>query len=599
MKAVILAAGAGRRMYPLTQETHKCLLPVGDATLVDRMLEGLLQVGVSEVLLLTGYRHDQLHAHLGESYKGMRLVYVFNERFEDTNNVVSLLRALQGHQLGDEFLLLEADLIFDFSVLRRAVDSPASEVAILAPFKSGMDGTVAELRDGWVHDIIPPERQQRDGVTRYKTVNIYKFSQAFAYGPLLQMLAYYTERFEENCYYEKILGMLIYAGQLRLKGEVLDDEAWAELDDPHDVVRAQAIFDGQRLLNQLEYNFGGLWNFPVVDFNFIRNIYFPPEAMVEEIRQKLPELMHNYGSRQAVLDRKMATFLRCPEEPLILLNGASQSYPILAEYYAGRKILIPSPTFGEYSRVFPDADSFRDHPDEPSDLTSRLGSYALVVLVNPNNPTGTLWPTQTLWNWIVEHPEVDFLVDESFIDFSDQGSLTSFLREKPVENLIVLKSLGKSLGVPGLRMGYLYTHKQALHDYFKSRLPIWNQNSLAEFFLETGLKHRDALQRSFVATREERQRMGTLLAATAGITRVWPSAANFFLVEIGSEVDLEAMLRHMLRLSGIYVKDISSKVGCRALRIAVRTTPDNDLFLDCWKKCYPLAARPTTSAGRA
>ena len=72
-----------------------------------------------------------------------------------------------------------------------------------------------------------------------------------------------------------------------------------------------------------------------------------------------------------------------------------------------------------------------------------------------------------------------------------------------------------------------------------------------------------------------------------------------FLVEIGPEVDLEAMLRHMLRLSGIYVKDISSKVDCRALRIAVRTAEDNDLFLDCWRKCYPLAVRPATSAGRA
>ncbi|MBN9418526.1 MAG: aminotransferase class I/II-fold pyridoxal phosphate-dependent enzyme [Candidatus Eremiobacteraeota bacterium] len=596
MKAVILAAGAGRRMYPLTQETHKCLLPVGDSTLVDRMLEGLLQVGVSEVMLLTGYMHDQLQAHLGSAYKGMRLEYVFNERFEDTNNVVSLLRALQGYDLRDEFLLLEADLIFDFSVLRRAVDSPASEVAILAPFKSGMDGTVAELREGWVHDIIPPERQQRDGVTRYKTVNIYKFSHAFAYGPLLQMLAYYTERFEENCYYEKILGMLIYAGQLRLKGEVLGDEAWAELDDPHDVVRAQAIFDGQRLLNQLEYNFGGLWNFPVIDFNFIRNIYFPTDAMVEEMRQKLPDLMHNYGSRQAVMDGKMATFLRCQEEPLILLNGASQAYPILAEFYAGKKVLIPSPTFGEYSRVFSDADTFRDHPDESQDLSARLGSYGLVVLVNPNNPTGTLWSTATLWKWISEHPQVDFLVDESFIDFSDQPSLTTL---EALPNLIVLKSLGKSLGVPGLRMGYLYTHKRELHDFFQVRLPIWNNNSLAEFFLETGLKHRDALQRSFVATRLERERMKGLLAGCPGVGRIWPSAANFFLVEITAEVDLEAILRQMLRLSGIYVKDISSKVDCRALRIAVRTAEDNDLFVECWKKCYPLAARPATSAGRA
>lgn len=591
MKAVILAAGAGRRMYPLTQDTHKCLLPVGDATLIDRMLEGLKQVGVSEVLVLTGYRADQLRAHLEERYD--HLVFVHNPRFDDTNNVVSLLVALEGYDLKDDFLLLEADLIFDFSVLRRAVASAHANVAILSPLKSGMDGTVAELREGWVHDIVPPERQNGGSGERYKTVNIYKFSHQFAYGPLLQMLRYYCGQFEENCYYEKILGMLIYAGQLRLRGEVLEDEAWAELDDPHDVVRAQAVFDGQRLLNQLEYNFGGLWNFPVIDFNFIRNLHFPPDALLDEMRARLPELVHNYGSRQAVLDQKMATFLRCPAEPLIILNGASQAYPILREFYQGQKILIPCPTFGEYPRVFSWADEYRDHPDAGLDgLAARLGDYELVVLVNPNNPTGSLIPTATLKGWIAAHPQVEFLVDESFIDFSGQPSL----QENPAPNLTVLKSLGKSLGVPGLRMGYLYTQNRALHDFFRPRLPIWNHNSLVEFFLENGLKHRAALQRSFLETRDERERFGGLLAQLPGIDRVWPSAANFFLVEIAPGLDLDALLRQMLRLAGIYVKDISSKVATRALRIAVRGRADNDIFLECWRKCPALTDRPVLPA---
>ena len=599
MKAIILAAGAGKRMYPLSEETHKCLLPVGEATLIDRMLEGLIQVGVQEVVVLTGYRAEQLRGHLEQHYPEggpLRLHYVHNERYHETNNVVSLLEALRGHDLKDEFLLLEADLIFDFSVLRRAVDSPHPNVAILAPFKSGMDGTVAEVRQGWVHDIIPPERQNGDATQHYKTVNIYKFSQAFAYGPLREMLAYYCDRFEEGCYYEKILGMLIYAGQLQLRGEVLDSEAWAELDDPHDVVRAQAIFDGKRLLNQLEYNFGGLWNFPVVDFNFIRNIYFPNDAFVEELRQRLPELMYNYGSRQAILDQKMATFLRCPAEPLIILNGASQAYPILAEFYGQIKTLIPSPTFGEYPRVFPWADTFVDHPDLPTQqLEERIGQYQLVVLVNPNNPTGSLLPSATLWNWVVSHPQVQFLIDESFLDFSEEPSLTRCLEENPVSNLIVLKSLGKGLGVPGLRMGYLYTHNRAVHELFRKRLPIWNHNSLVEFFLETGLKHRSALQRSFADTRTERERFGELLRQLPGISRIWPSAANFFLAEIGDEIDRDGLLRQMLRLAGIYVKDISSKMDRRSLRIAVRSQADNDLFVECWKKCYPLAVRPIST----
>lgn len=109
-------------------------------------------------------------------------------------------------------------------------------------------------------------------------------------------------------------------------------------------------------------------------------------------------------------------------------------------------------------------------------------------------------------------------------------------------------------------MGYLYTHNRELHRGISGPTAVWNHNSLVEFFLESGLKHRTALQKSFLDTRQERERLQPLLADLPGVTRVWPSAANFFLAEIGEELDLEAHLRHMLRLAGIYVKDISSKM---------------------------------------
>jgi histidinol-phosphate/aromatic aminotransferase/cobyric acid decarboxylase-like protein/choline kinase len=579
MKAVILAAGASRRMF-FDQKAHKCLLPVGDSTLIDRMMEALIQVGVSEVVMVTGHCAAELQQHLEAAYP--RLVrYVHNPRYAETNNVVSLLCALEGPDLGEEFLLLEADLIFESSVLRRAVASNFPNVAVVAPMKTGLDGTVAEVREGWVHDIIPPERQSGPVESYFKTVNIYKFSHEFAYGPLLKMLRYYCNTFDEHCYYEKILGMLIYAGQLQMRAEVLQDEAWAELDDPQDVVRAAAIFDSKRLLNQLEYNFGGLWNFPVLDFNFIRNLYFPTDGMLEEMRQRLPDLLHNYGSRQAIVDQKMATFLRCRVEPLIVLSGASQAYPILAQYFRGQKVLIPNPTFGEYSRVFDWADTYNDL-DLPEE---KIAQYQLVVIVNPNNPTGSILPSARIWRMVTAHPRVQFLVDESFIDYSHETSLQEQLELHTQPNLIVLKSLGKSLGVPGIRMGYLYTQSLSLKEYFQERLPIWNQNSFAEFLLEVGLKHRNALARSFETTRQERERFRGLLEGLPGVTRVWPSQANFLLVELDPELDVDALLRQMLRMDGIYLKDISTKMLRSCLRVAVRTAEDNDRLVSCWRKC--------------
>lgn len=578
MKAVILAAGAGQRMFGLGPEDHKCLLQVGESSLIDRMMEHLIQAGIGEVWVVTGHARNTLERHLRTHFE-KQVRFVHNPRFAETNNIVSLLCLLEQVDLQDDFLLLEADLIFDHAVLRRALQSPHPNVALVAPLRPGLDGTVADVRDGWVHDIIPPERQSGGSESYFKTVNIYKLSHALAYGSLLRTLRYYCQAFDEKSYYEKVFGLLIYAGQFPLKAEILQDEAWAELDDPQDLTRAQAIFDSQRLLNQLEYNFGGLWNFPVVDFNFIRNLYFPSDAMIEEMRQRLPELLHNYGSRQAVLEQKMATFLRCPVDPLIVLNGASQAYPILAEYFAGKKVLIPTPTFGEYPRVFPKADTFEEVP-------THLERYDLVVLVNPNNPTGSILPTQTIVQWIDSHPHTHFLVDESFIDYSEQPSLMETLQGTP-QNVIVLKSLGKSLGVPGLRMGFLWQHNSALTALFRARMPIWNHNSLAEFFLEIVLKHRTALARSFERTRLERQRFAQRLQELPGVVKVWPSHTNFLLVELDPDLDMDGMLRQMLRLEGLYLKDISSKFSGQRnfLRVAVRTPEEDDLLLTCWRRC--------------
>ena len=151
-----------------------------------------------------------------------------------------------------------------------------------------------------IRSIIPPHLQgpDFDFSDKFKTLNIYKFSRQFCASVFKQLLGYYTKAIDDNCYYELILGILIYVGQAQIHAEVLDGEVWAELDDPNDLRVAEFVFDRPARAAIIEESFGGLWAHNVLDFGFIRNMHFPPSAMLAEMKGNLPNLLHNYGSRR-------------------------------------------------------------------------------------------------------------------------------------------------------------------------------------------------------------------------------------------------------------------------------------------------------------
>ena len=211
-------------------------------------------------------------------------------------------------------------------------------------------------------------------------------------------MTYYAEVIDDNCYYEMILGILIYMQKEVIHAEILEGEEWSEVDDPNDLRVSEFVFNKEERLPILESTFGGYWAHDIVDFCFIRNMYFPNPSMLSELKNNLTNLVQNYGSRQDVLDEKLAYFLLCSSERVHLLNGVSQVYPILKSLYADKRALVPSPTFGEYSR-FEKSSAYSDQVGiDPQEVEKRAESSELVVFVNPNNPTGTLLESE----WI--HP---------------------------------------------------------------------------------------------------------------------------------------------------------------------------------------------------
>jgi histidinol-phosphate/aromatic aminotransferase/cobyric acid decarboxylase-like protein/choline kinase/ubiquinone/menaquinone biosynthesis C-methylase UbiE len=585
MKAIILAAGYGNRMRPLTDTTHKTLLFVKHKTILQGIIDSLLYYDISEIVIVTGYLADSVEHYLVSKYPGTNFRFVHNPRYRETNNIYSLSLAINAMDIDDDIILIESDLIYEPSVIRKLIDSKYDNVALVDKFRSGMDGTVVTISNHVVTNIIPPHLQDSnfDFSDKYKTLNIYKFSKQFCLTTFKQLLTYYAKAIDDNCYYELILGVLIYMQRETIYAEIIENEEWSEVDDPNDLNVAEFVFNKEKRLEILETGFGGYWNYNVVDFCFIRNMYFPNSAILSEMKNNLASLVGNYGSRQSVLNQKLAYFLLYKKDNLNLLNGASQIYPVLQTLFANCRVLIPSPTFGEYPRIFLNSECYFDQVGiECQEIEDKAATCQVVVIVNPNNPTGSLIQTEWIYRFAEENPSKTFIIDESFVDFGGCGSIIDLLERHPLDNVIVIKSLSKALGTPGLRLGFVYSSNQQFNHAVYNALPIWNSNSFAEYFLEIILKHRRSLDISYKNTIRDRDSFTAMLSELDFIKKVYPSGANFLLVEFKKKRnELEFLTRLLLAKHSIYLKDVSNKFNNDRyyLRIAVRLPNENETLV--------------------
>jgi len=584
MKALILAAGYGERMRPLTDDSHKALLEISGETIISRIVNGLGEVDITNIIVVLGYRDRELKEYLRQEHPTVNFHFIVNERYAETNNIYSLALALENLSIDDDIILIESDLVFRPDILRKLIDSSYANVALVDKYRTGMDGTVVKITGSRITEVIPPHLQSADFnfKDKYKTLNVYKFGKDFINGNFKKIITYYAKTIDDNCYYELILGLLIYMQQEGIHSEIVEGENWAEVDDPNDLSNAEFLFNVSSRLDILESSFGGYWNYDVLDFCFIRNMYFPSDSMISEMKGSFNKLIHNYGSKQKILNRKLSYAILCDEDKVQLLNGASQIYPVLQSLYGYQKVLLPQPTFGEYTRVFSNVEIYGDSVGiNISEVEAKLGNVDLAVFVNPNNPTGTTLKTDWIYLLAKEKPEKLFVVDESFIDFSDQPTIISLLEKQPLENIFVITSLSKTWGVPGVRLGYCYTPNKKLMSHIRASTPIWNSNSFAEFYLEIFLKHKGAFNESLRKTKEDREVFAGMLKSLSVVDTVYPSGANFLLVRLtGNGEQADRLVKQMLE-HNIFMKDVSPKFSDNRgyLRFAVRRFNDHEILL--------------------
>ena len=569
-------------MRPLSDARHKAMLTIGSTTILARIVASLQDVGVEVVNVVTGYRAAEVEDYLRNACPGPTYRFIRNERYATTNNIVSLRLALDALEGDQDVLLIECDLLLAPGLLDRLCRAECGNVALVGRYAAGMDGTVVTLDGGLVARVIPPAAQGPAFEYRdtYKTLNVYRFSRGFCVDVLAPLLGAHVDAGDAASYYEVVLARLGDLTSHRIAAEIVDRETWAEVDDPNDLEAARFQFEPERRGAILDRAMGGHWSFGMVDFAFMRNAYFPTDAMLAAMRHGLAGLLDSYGSTQQVLNQKLAWFLECPAERIEALNGASQAFPVLRRLWSEQSVAVPAPTFGEYAAAFPGALTYTDAPGiDPDDLERLAARVGVLVIVNPNNPTGTTLPSADVHALAARHPSTRFLVDESFIEFSDYRSIRCELEAAPLPNVTVLCSLSKTLGVPGLRIGYLYSSDHALLGAVDAEIPIWNMGAAAEYFIELLLKFRPQLEASLRQTRVDREYFRAALLSAPVVADVTPSGGNFLLVTLHGDAEAAAGLREALLVSeAIDVKDVTGKFTDLKprLRLAVRRPEENE-----------------------
>jgi choline kinase len=189
LQAIILAAGMGRRLGELTRSRAKCMVQVCGKTLIERQLNSLSELGIKKAVIVVGYEADGIRNLIGNEFKGMEIIYVFNEKYAITNNIYSLWLA-RNYLIQEDTILLESDIIFDKSLLSRIVSSEHDNVVAVAKYEPWMDGTVTLVDEkDKVIAFVNKTGFRWEYVNNYfKTINIYKFSSEFsrkAYLPFL------------------------------------------------------------------------------------------------------------------------------------------------------------------------------------------------------------------------------------------------------------------------------------------------------------------------------------------------------------------------------------------------------------------------------
>ena len=605
MQAIILAAGMGKRLKDLTQNNTKCMAKVNGITLIDRMLHQIEKQHLSRIVIVVGYKGKKLIDYIATLDIQTPIVFVNNPIYDKTNNIYSLALAKE-YLKEEDTLLFESDLIFEDAVIDAIVNDPRDTLALVDKYESWMDGTCVKLSpDDDIDAFVPGKKFRFDEINQYyKTVNIYKFSKHFSETHYVPFLEAYQSALGKNEYYEQVLRVITMLDEPEIKAKRLNGELWYEIDDIQDLDIAESMFmsDENKRVDLLAGRYGGYWRYPqLIDFCYLVNPYFPPQKLIDEIKASFEKLLTQYPSGMRVNSLLAAKNFGVHEENILVGNGAAELIKALMNDFSG-KLGIIRPTFEEYSHRYneedlvvywPNNDEFKYNVHDLIDYFKDKDIQNMVV-INPDNPSGNYICKTDLLKLITWTGKqgIKLLIDESFVDFAEEEDSTIIEQEILNKNkhLYVMKSISKSYGVPGLRLGVLASGDTDTIAKMKKDVAIWNINSFAEFYMQIEEKYKKDYAEALGHFKKERARYIAELAKIEGL-RVIPSQANYVMAEMIAEVSAKELNRQLIVKYNILIKNLVEKLhqdGRQYIRLAVKTKEENDKLIAALKEIRSL-----------
>ncbi|KMW72849.1 aminotransferase [Photorhabdus luminescens subsp. luminescens] len=586
---ILLCAGRGSRLSTRTSNKPKPLVETNQISFIDNALRNIESVGIEKVIIVVGYKSDVLMSHIKQNAYNLHIEFVNSDKWESTNNIYSLY--LARNWIKQDTLILEGDIFFTKKCLESVMSKAGDLNVLVSPLSPNMEGTYAKVDNDKIvalNSTKDNNYQVEEG--QYKTVNIYNICTANFAEYVTKALESYVNSGATGLYYEDIFKQSLLNNVAEFKASIVDNSQWYEVDNTYDLAICDFISSNNKL-ELVQNRHGGYWRYPIIDFGLIYNFNFPPKKLKDEIKNNFDEILLNYPGGNRLVEHALSEFIGIERTQLCISNGAAEIIKRLPDVYTG-KVLVTVPSFNEYANCFGKARTIysytKEHQHFEIDIDEVLTLVkeeqpSVVVIESPNNPTGKLTAIDSLLYLAGEllTLNIDLVVDESFLDFSKMRDDTMLKHLDNYKNLSVIRSMSKTFGIGGIRIGYIATANQELLSKIRAVLPIWNINGFAEEFLLRLPQYRESYKLSCEQVISDTLKLQQELNSIEGIT-AFETDSNFVYCKLHIS-DANTISRLLLDIHGLYVKECSGKGNSDSdlyLRISCRTQSDNEILIN-------------------
>ncbi|MFI1227177.1 MULTISPECIES: aminotransferase class I/II-fold pyridoxal phosphate-dependent enzyme [unclassified Streptomyces] len=565
-RAIILAAGMGRRLGRGSDQVPKPLTPIAGVPIVHRSMAALAAAGVTEAVVVTGHLDAVVRASLGDRFAGIKVHYLYNERYHETGDAYSVWLAREWFDRS--LYLVEGDIVLREDAFATVPTAPRANIVFAGEPVRRLGGTVVRAAADGTLDRLCTDREQGPGFSPdgwLKTSNVFLLDAGYlrdGFAPALDALVT-TGPEGHQAYYDYAIVDSLVADQWAVCTWGVD--AWFEVDDPGDRLQAEYLFSPPRRQRELLAGSGGAyWRFDVRDHRSLRNSGFPTPEMYESLTAPIRDLLVGSPADKGLSTELTASLYGLLPEQVCVANSVAE---LVGSLCGTRGPIAVSEPGGEDCEAAVRSARLVPFPLEPPrfglDVTAfaafvREQGCSVAVVGSPDSRTGVAVPLSELRRLCEALPDVTVLVDESFVDFArpPAGSLLPFLGEHP--NLVVLRELGEVHGVGGIPLGFAATADPVRADRLRGRLSASRLGGPAEEFLRVLPHYGKEFRRACERVSSDARALAAGLAELGPLTVV-PPDAHFVFAALPDGVSADVVADELFTADRLLVEASSGK----------------------------------------